>query len=435
MGTHAVLSASGAKRWLKCPGSIELTSRLPESWRGGSSEAARLGTAAHALAEHCLTRGMASARPMIGAKVCLSAQEDAYLVERLHAGAVGGPNCYEVDDDMADAVDVYLDTVWGDLASTPGAELMVERRFDLSWLRPNMFGTGDAVIYQFMGLLRVTDYKHGQGVRVEVEENEQEMYYGLGLANEVDWLFEELELVIVQPRHAHPDGPVRRWRCSKERLREFEAELAAGADRVEVARADPHSHLHAGDHCGFCPMLGVPCAEALRLANEVAGADFADDPFALEEPSEADPERLANLLLWTPFIDRLLRSAGALAQRLVERGEEVPHHKLVRKKANRAYCIPKDEVAERLSALGLEPSAFMTDPKLKSPAQVEKLGKEAKALVQGVWDKKAEVWIVEPIAKKGVGGLTLAHESDPRPAEAFDPAADFADDISDEGDE
>lgn len=44
---HALLSASGAHRWLSCPPSARAEAGLPDS----SSEAAKQGTVAHALAE------------------------------------------------------------------------------------------------------------------------------------------------------------------------------------------------------------------------------------------------------------------------------------------------------------------------------------------------------------------------------------------------
>lgn len=51
---HALLSASGAHRWLACPPSATLEAGLPKS----SSSAAEQGTAAHALAEWKLRRAL-----------------------------------------------------------------------------------------------------------------------------------------------------------------------------------------------------------------------------------------------------------------------------------------------------------------------------------------------------------------------------------------
>lgn len=50
-GLHALLSASGAKKWLACPPSARLEERIRERFGESTSEAAEEGTQAHAVAE------------------------------------------------------------------------------------------------------------------------------------------------------------------------------------------------------------------------------------------------------------------------------------------------------------------------------------------------------------------------------------------------
>lgn len=52
MSKHAILSASGSHRWLNCTPSA----RLELEFENTTSEAAREGTAAHALCEHKLKK-------------------------------------------------------------------------------------------------------------------------------------------------------------------------------------------------------------------------------------------------------------------------------------------------------------------------------------------------------------------------------------------
>ena len=59
MSEHAKLSPSSSDRWLACPASIV---RAPETEDEGS-EYAQEGTAAHALAEHCLKNGISAHAP------------------------------------------------------------------------------------------------------------------------------------------------------------------------------------------------------------------------------------------------------------------------------------------------------------------------------------------------------------------------------------
>src|SRR3546814_16566021 len=59
-----------------------------------------------------------------------------------------------VDEEMVEAVQVFLDTIRRDYK--PGDVLVVEQRFDLSSWYPGLFGTCDAVLYRpSTGELRV----------------------------------------------------------------------------------------------------------------------------------------------------------------------------------------------------------------------------------------------------------------------------------------
>ena len=54
MGKHSILSPSGAHRWMNCTPSA----RLEQEFEGTESEAAKEGTAAHALCEHKLKKAL-----------------------------------------------------------------------------------------------------------------------------------------------------------------------------------------------------------------------------------------------------------------------------------------------------------------------------------------------------------------------------------------
>lgn len=85
---HAILGASSASRWLNCPGSVRLTKDLPDQ----SSPYAALGSAAHELCDICLNDG-----------------SDAASHTGEHITAKGEE--FEVDAEMASAVQIYLDYV------------------------------------------------------------------------------------------------------------------------------------------------------------------------------------------------------------------------------------------------------------------------------------------------------------------------------------
>jgi hypothetical protein len=158
-------------------------------------------------------------------------------------------------------------------------------------------------------------------------------------------------------------------------------------------------------------------------------ADFSEDP--IDDtllPVPEGVEALAKALKWVPLLDARNRAIEALAMRLAEQGTKVPGQKLVRKKANRKWTSPEDEIAAALAKEGLSPKDFLSEPSLRSPAQVEKLGPAARKAVNGHKLKDDENWIIEPLAVKGVGGLTLASEDDPRTEVVIDTAADFPED-------
>ncbi len=501
MGAHAVRNASGSKRWMNCPGSINLAASLSAKGviKPTSSHYARLGTAAHGLCEESL-RLRRHPTDFIGGLVYLDMKEDAHVIApedletdtyKVFKALAEGQKweAFPIDANMADAVSVYYDTIMGDLDEMgPMAELSVERRFNLNWVigydfdddaweadpsyvspsgityvfnqeterhelvhadgRPchgPMFGTNDASILLPFDLLRVYDYKHGQGVIVEVEDNSQELYYALGIAREVDWCFSELELVIIQPRAAHADGPVRRWRCTAERLRAFEEELRQAA----IATEDPDAPLKAGDHCGFCPGAAY-CSSLRDKAFEVACLEFqavteGSDVIALTSTDEPGPltteDDLRTAMEAIPMLDAFIKSVETEALRRLREapGGQAFGHKLVRKRSIRAWRkdlvdvqdtdegqveVPVEAV-ELLVSMGFPREDLYEQPKLKGPAKVEALrpaaliarlkGEGVKAPVGAIKQMVAE------LSHKPEGGITIAHESDPRPA--VDPTA------------
>jgi len=501
---HAVRNASGAKRWINCPGSILMEDGRPNN----SSDAARQGTAAHALGEACLLDG-SDACDWLGGYVRLDPTEqatvyrpahgedgDRTVLVPVHASADGlppeGHEDFPIDADMSDAVQVYLDAVREEVERLgEHAELQVERRFSLSWLvgydydeeaearaiqagdyyvSPSgirrddegllrhedgrrcwgpMFGTNDASVILLFDHVSVFDYKHGQGVVVEVEDNEQELYYGLGCAKELDWAFDTLDLVIVQPRARHQDGRVRRWSTTKAYLREFEERLRLAA----LATEDPDAPLQAGDHCKFCKAAGV-CPELRAESFRQAGVDFGepgDEPSAYRPGAEDTDEDLEMRVRAIPLLDSFIKATQAEVLRRLKESPtgEACFGKLVRKKSNRAFRTdltqedPQtgEEVAvsalDLLVAEGFPREMLYEEPKPKTPAKVEAVRppelmarlKEAKVKAPAAHIKA----LVAQYTYKPEGGITVAPPDDPR--EAVSPASAAASDFDAVGEE
>lgn len=345
--THSKLGASSAHRWLSCPGSVRLSVGIPRT----SSVYADEGTAAHELAETCLRSGIPAAHH-IGTRITV------------------GETAFEVSEEMAAAVQVYLDTVSADFTATKGGTMAVESRFHLDWLYDGLFGTNDAMVGEPFGVLRVYDYKHGAGYAVEAEDNCQMMYYALGAAH--GDAYEEVELVIVQPRASHPDGPVRRCRMPIDQLNRWAQEvLLPGAIATEADDAP----VHAGSHCKFCPARAI-CPAQKELAMSVAKEVFADKPKALPAPTALAITDLKRILDASEMIESWLGACRDYAKTMLETGQATPDmigYKLVAGRASRKWTDEAD--AEKWLVTILDQEAYTK--KLLSPSQAEKLLKGA----------------------------------------------------------
>jgi hypothetical protein len=453
MGVHAVKSASGSKRWINCPGSI----RMSVGRESESSEAARLGTAAHGLGEYCLVFKITDVSTMVGGCVLLDENEDATVLppgddaETAHMHASFGndmPGYFHIDDNMADSVQVYVDTCLAELERHPDATMMVEERFKLA---EDMFGTNDCAVLLEFEHLTVLDLKHGQGVVVEVQDeptarmddlmaraavasrirgNSQLLYYALGIAKKVEWAFNTLDLVIVQPRARHEEGGVRRYSTTVGELRDFEKVIMLAAAETDA----PDAPLSAGDWCGFCPAAGV-CPELRDEAYRVAALDFSDGAVRISrEANEMTDEELAKAAVLVGVLDAHIKAVrGEVMTRLrsSEDGTWQGAFKLVRGKANRKWEDP-DAAIKRLENFGFGPSSLY-EKKLLTPAKVEKLRPDHfKDLGIRPKDIKA---VVAEVAIKPEGKVVVAPISDPRDPVAPSAAAasDFAVDYEGDG--
>lgn len=383
-------------RWSVCPGSV----RECRGQENKSSEFARLGTAAHALGEHCLKNEQSPAE-WLGKTV--DADLEAPIL---------------VDEDMIEAVQVYIDTVrhvWADAkASLTTGSVLIEHRFDLSKVYPGLFGTCDAIVYDAARKrLTVIDYKHGQGVPVDVKANPQLTYYALGalMSAPAGWKIDEVVLCVVQPRCHHADGPVRTFSMPAYELMEFAVDLAEYAEATQK----PDAPLVAGDHCRFCPaaakcpLLQQRATEAFQTAL-IDAAPTAD----IDEDGEYFGKWLPNLEVLEVFIKAVREAAYAHAAA----GKAVPGWKLVAKESRRQWDSPEQVVAYLKSKKVPETEMYKpVELELKTPAQMEKLepfkGKanaEAKKELQALAVKKST-------------GTVLVPEADSRPA--YSAAEDF----------
>lgn len=401
--THAILSASSSHRWMACPGSVGLKLRLEAQGYtlDRDSEHSRLGTAAHELAARCLRRKQDAAE---------------YIGQWMNAET---PHPIQVDEEMAQAVQVYLDHVRSLIEDPKRVLVFIEQLFDLASFREGMFGTADCVIYDIpTRTLYVIDYKHGAGVVVEVERNSQLMYYGLGSLLKLQASGLEVpmpanvRLTIVQPRAFHPRGPVREDSVGVGELVMWGEDLVLAADETDK----PDAPLVPGEHCRFCPCLSR-CPKLYENALESAQLVFADVPAptvfdVVEGPTPVNQlteSQLQRALLASLILEPWFKSLKVAVQEKLERGEHVAGWKLVQKEARRAWAVDDFLVVQQLTSLGVDKAALYTEPSLVSPNQAEQAMKKA-----GLPPAKRKV--LDDLVTRDSSGITLVPEADKRPA-------------------
>lgn len=353
---HSVIGASSAYRWRNCPGSVNLSKLAPPQ---ESSAAADEGTTAHSLAELCLENGT-----------------DA--TEYIHEPIDG----FNVTDEMASAVDTYVNYV-RTRHREDGGILSIETKFDLSDLFPGLYGRNDAAIVRLGKRLTIIDYKHGQNA-IEATENQQLLFYALGLAHQINYDFTDVELVIVQPRAAHASGPIRRWIVTKKYLMDWALELVASAKQTE----DTNAPLNRGNWCQYCPAKGL-CPKINEVVEEAVGLTVINGgAVAIESLSDL---QIAKLLENRKLIEGFLENVQSYALHKIKSGTPIKGVKLVAGRSRRDW-IDEQKVIEFFGDAAYE-------RKVMTVAKAEKAF--GKAALSGLYVDIA-------------GSETVAHASDRR---------------------
>lgn len=336
-GTHKRKSASGAKQWMECPGSLALSELVPAQ---EDTEYSKEGSAAHAFAEKCL--------------------RDKLEPWMLIGQPIEGYEDYTVDIEMSKAVQTYTDYIRGTYSDE--VEMIIEQSIDNEELGPDFGGTADCVVHRMKdggGFVHVLDYKHGVGVAVDIDDNPQLLYYAYGTLKKLgaemgDGL--NVGLTIVQPRAFHQEGPIReRWMSSDDILEWGDTILRPAMDAADVDGAP----LKLGDHCRFCPAKLV-CPKQKDNFEEVASADPEQVPGFSNEDLALQYEKLEAARMY-------IKAVQDECYRRAMRGEPVAGTKLVPGRADRKF---KDGAEE--AAVALFGDDAYTEPKVKSVAQIEK---------------------------------------------------------------
>jgi len=312
MSDHAVLSASGAHRWLNCFPSA----RLELEFVNNESSAAAEGTAAHALCEHKLKKAlhMRSKRPV---------------------------SVYN-SDEMEEHSDAYVEFVMEQLElakqSCTDPLILIEQRLDFSCYVPQGFGTGDCIIIADKKL-HIIDFKYGMGVLVDAVDNPQMKLYALGALEIYDSLYdiEEVSMTIFQPRREN----VSTWTIRVEDLKAWaEKELKPKAKKAY----DGEGEYLPGEWCTFC-RAAVKCRARAEEKLKLAQSEFKLPPLLTDSEIEEVLSKLSDLTKWANEIIAYATDAA------VNHGKEWHGFKVVEGRSVRKYK-DEDAVAEVAKANG-----------------------------------------------------------------------------------
>lgn len=356
---HALLSASSAHRWLNCPPSAVAA----EAYENEGTEYTREGTLAHEVAE-CVASG------------------------RETAGNIETNEDTGVTVEMVECAKGYRDYIQ-EQTKSPDAVVLLEQRVDFSPWVPDGFGTADCIILQG-DTMDVIDYKYGQGVAVDAEDNPQMKLYGLGALNDYGLAYdvEKVRMHIYQPRINN----VSVAEITVDKL------LAWGDKEVKpIAQkaAKGKGSYSAGAWCKFCPHAGR-CRTLTKTCTEYVESHSLRVAVPVLAPHE-----VAEVLAMEPLVTLWLKRVKAQALTTLLDGGEVPGYKVVEGKLGNRKWTDELQVAKVLEGAGYSAGEY-TETKLLSPAGLDKsIGKKKVAdLLDGFIDRSPGAPTIVPASDK-----------------------------------
>ena len=309
---HAVLSASSSHRWLNCSPSA----RLEQEFEDRETEAAAEGTAAHALCEHKLRRAL----------------------KRQSRKPISKYDCEEMDTHTDNYVQFVLETIAQAKEHCADPIINIEQRLDFSCYVPHGFGTGDCIIIADK-TLHIIDFKYGQGVLVEAEQNPQMMLYALGALRIYDTLYdiEDVAMTIYQPRREN----ISTWTITV-------SNLLSWAENELVPKAklafDVKGEYMPGPWCTFCK-AAVKCRARAEEKLALAQYEFAQPPLLTDAEIEEILGKLDDLTRWADEIKSYAQDAA------LNHGKQWHGYKVVEGRSVRKYS-DEEAVIEAANAAG-----------------------------------------------------------------------------------
>lgn len=380
---HALLSASGASRWLNCTPSARLEDLFPDT----SSVYAKEGTLAHEFAELRL----------------LEIFEGVDIDSRLKKLRRNKLYTSEMEPQVSKYVDYCIEEHKLASRRADSVQISIEARLDFSHVVPNAFGTGDFSIASDEQL-SVIDLKYGMN-RVYAQDNPQLRLYALGALEKFDLLYDihQIKMSIVQPRANH----ISESYISVEELKAWAEDIVKPA---ALAAHRGEGDKKVGPWCKYC-RAKIKCAALAEDNLRIAKLTFAEDLGLLAETELIEAyEKTLQISDWLKSVyDYLLNEAAE--------GRSPAGYKLVQGKGKSRWSNP-DRVEKILRDAGFD-EAQIVSKKLAG------LGAIGSLMSVDKFDELVGAYVFRP-----EGAPTLVPESDYRNALGLEQARlDFAEGI------
>jgi hypothetical protein len=355
MTAHAMLSASGSKRWLSCAPSARLEATLPEPKRSTKGiDFSAEGTLAHSLGEIRLRLQFN--------QIGHDEYDREYEVIKTHP--IYQNYTSDERDDFEANVDNYVLYVRSQIgeSDTP----LFEQRVDFSDWVPDGFGTADVVILSKHSI-RVIDLKFGRGVPVYAQDNPQLRLYALGAYAKFkeEWPeITEVSYTIHQPRldSISTDG------TSIAKLVDWANYFVKPKARKAWSGA---GEFLPGEWCQFCRAKAT-CRARSDFNTELAKQDFKDPPLLSEEEVIEVLAKAQDLRTWANDVEEYALDK-AVKENIIPSGFKLTTTKTHRKIADNQLA------AAVLVEKGMPEEQIWNQPTLKSIPSLEKMNPQVTA--------------------------------------------------------
>ncbi|MDL2287595.1 DUF2800 domain-containing protein [Eubacteriales bacterium OttesenSCG-928-G02] len=330
MMEHALLSASGASRWMACTAAPRYEEQFPETTSGYAEH----GRIAHEMAELKVKRQYCE--PM-GPKTYSSRLNKLKKAEKEFVETYNAKN---PDTKLEIGADKYTDDYLQHIneiamSYTLPPFVAAEVKVDLTDYIPAGFGTCDCIMIGG-NTLDIVDFKFGVGVPVPAKENPQMRLYALGALKMYKPFYGDriktIRMTIDQPRvQSEPDSEIITT-----------DELLVWGETVKPIAAAAYSgfgEFKPGEHCRFC--RGKAICKA-RAEQNSALADFAGITTAPvnagRNPDTMSPEEMGQALTLGKLVTAWYSDLTEYALSETLSGKDIPGWKAVEGRSNRTFA-------------------------------------------------------------------------------------------------